>query len=389
VSDVKSKLVGPWRFDPTNRLLTVELAPFQSQPFAIQVETQRALTELPAEVMVAPMRVKKAAGEVGMLALAFGQEAQLDRDLPKGMSLVNLADFGGGLLPRDSQNRPLATIQKVYRYAKDAASLKLKVAAVSPEVRVESQQRLSFGEERIVLAVDLTATITRAGLFRLSFPLPKGFEVDTLTGTALNHWVEVEEGGQRFVTLNLNGKTMGVQKFSLVLNSPPPVFPIEKWSVPQVSLREAERQAGQLLIVPGRGIQLNVAKRKDLSALDPRSVGGAQAGSLAYRLLQKSWELDLGVSQLAPSVAVQTLHDVELREGRSKSRVDLRLRVDHASIRELDIILPGLSEVDAQTLRASGAEVRDILNVGEGQWKLRFKRRVSRRLSSLYVLGSA
>ncbi len=376
VSDVKSKLVGPWRFDPSTRVLSVDLAPFQSKPFAIEIETQRALAELPAEVSVSPMRVKGAAGEVGMLALAFGREAQLDRDEAKGMSLVNLADFSGGMLPLDRENRPTASLQKVYRYSKGEASLKLKVAPVSPEVRVDSQQRLSFGEERIVLAVDLTAAITRAGVFRLSFPLPKGFEVESLTGAALNHWVEVEEGGQRFVTMNLNGKTMGTQKFSLVLNSARPSLPATAWRVPKISLSESKRQAGQLVIVPGRGIQLSVERRKDLSALDPRNVGGAQAGSLAFRLLQKSWELDLAVDQLAPSLAAQSLHDVELREGRSKSRIDLRLRVDYASIRELEVTLPGLSEVDAQTVRVSGAEVRDILNMGENQWKIRFKRRV-------------
>ncbi|MFT7444186.1 MAG: hypothetical protein ACI9AF_001087, partial [Granulosicoccus sp.] len=123
VSDVKSKLIGPWRFDPSTRVLTVALAPFQSKPFYLEVETQRALAELPAEVFVSPMRVKGAAGEVGMLALAFGKEAQLDRDTPKGMSLVNVADFGGGMLPRDRENRPTASLQKVYRYAKAAASL--------------------------------------------------------------------------------------------------------------------------------------------------------------------------------------------------------------------------------------------------------------------------
>ena len=376
VSDVKSKLVGPWRFDPSTRVLTVELAPFQSKPFSIAIETQRALAELPAEVMVSPMRVKGAAGEVGMLALAFGKEAQLDRDEPKGMSLVNLADFGSGMLPRDREGKPTASLQKVYRYAKAAASLKLKVAPVAPEVRVDSKQRLSFGEERVVLAVDLTAAITRAGVFRLSFPLPKGFEVESLTGAALNHWVENEEAGQRFVTLNLNGKTIGVQKFSLVLNSAPPALPVKNWAVPRVILREADRQAGQLMITPGRGIQLSVERRKDLSALDPRSVGGTQAGALAFRLLQKSWELDLAVDQQASSVAARILHDVALREGRSRSRVDLRLQIAHASIRELEVTLPVLSEVDAQTVRVSGAEVRDIINLGERQWQVRFKRRV-------------
>lgn len=376
VSEVRSKLAGPWRFDPQKRLLTIELAPFQSKPFYLDIETQRALAELPTEVSVSPMRVTGAAGEVGMLALAFEKEAQLEKDTPQGMSPVNLADFGSGMIPKDRAGRPTASLQKVYRYSKAEASLAVNVAPVAPEVRVETKHRLSFGEERTVLAVDLTATITRAGVFRLSFPLPKGFEVESLTGPALNHWVEVKEEDDQIVMMNLNGKTIGTQKFSLVLTGATPPLPLETWSVPKVTLREANRQSGQLVIVPGRGIQLSVLERKDLSALDPRSVGGIQAGSLAFRLLQKSWSLALGVDQLAPSVAAMILHDVELREGRSKARADLRLQVDHASIREVEVTLPPLSEVDARTVRVSGAEVRDIVNIEGYRWKVRFKRRV-------------
>lgn len=376
VSDVSSKLVGPWRFDPEQRLLTIELAPFQSKPFQIFIETQRALDELPAEVTVSPMRVIGSAGEVGMVALAFGKEAQLDRDESQGMSLVNLTDFDQSMLPLDREKRPTATLQKVYRYAKAEASLKLQVAPVSPEVRVTSEQRLSFGDERTILAAELTATITRAGVFRLSFPLPKGFEVESLTGNALNHWVEVVEEGQAMVVINLNGKTIGQHVFSLVLAGTTPAMPIAKWEVPKVGLKEADRQSGQLIVVPGRGIQLRVDQRKDLSALDPRSVGGTQQGSLAFRLLQKSWELSLAVDQLDPSIAAQVLTDVELRDGRSMTRLDLKVQIENASVRDLEVLLPGISGTDAQTIRASGAEVRDIVNVEGDRWQIRFKRRV-------------
>ena len=196
------------------------------------------------------------------LALAFGKEAQLERDEGKGLSAVNLTDFSSSLIPRDREGNTLATLQKVYRYSKSAASLKVKVAPVSPEIRIDSQQRLSLGEERTVLAVEITAAITRAGVFRLSFPLPKTFEVESLTGAALNHWVEIEEETGRMIMMNLNGKTIGTQKFSLVLTGTTPELPAKKWSVPKVTLREANRQSGQLVIVPGRGIQLSVAERK-------------------------------------------------------------------------------------------------------------------------------
>ena len=70
------------------------------------------------------------------------------------------------------------------------------------------------------------------------------------------------------------------------------------------------------------------------------------------------------------------LHDVELREGHTRCRIDLRLNIDHASIRTLGIELPGLSHDDANTVRASGGEVRDIVQLEDGSWEIRFKRRV-------------
>jgi len=376
VSDVRSSLVGPWRFDPEARVLRLELSPAQSGPFALLVETQRSLAALPAQAEIEPIRISGTSGEVGMVALAFGKEAQLDRDEPKGFSLVNITDFGNAMLPRGANGIPKITVQKVYRYAKAPASLKMTVAPVAAEVRVTSKQKLSIGDERTVLGVDFTAAITRAGVFRLSFPLPTGFEVESLTGGALNHWVEVEEDKKRYVVMNLNGKTLGEQTFHLVLAGASPTPPAKDWKVPKFSLREADRDSGQLVVIPGRGIQLRAASRKDVSALDPRSVGGHQAGSLAYRLLQKSWSVGLAIDQLQPSISVRQLQDVELREGHSQTRVDLRIQVDHASVRKLTVNLPGLSEVDAQTVRASGNEVRDIVRQEGDLWELQFKRRV-------------
>ena len=48
---------------------------------------------------------------------------------------------------------------------------------MEPDVRVESQDTLSLGEDRTVLAANTSVEITRAGIFRMSFAMPKGFEV--------------------------------------------------------------------------------------------------------------------------------------------------------------------------------------------------------------------
>ncbi len=126
------------------------------------------------------------------------------------MSAVNLGDFDASLIPNKQ-----AVLHRVYRYGAEGGELAVRVAPVDSEVRVVSKQVLSLGDERVVLGVNFAAEISRAGLFQLSFPLPDGLEVESLTGAALHHWAELSEGDQRQIILHLNGKTIGTQSFSL------------------------------------------------------------------------------------------------------------------------------------------------------------------------------
>ena len=83
-------------------------------------------------------------------------------------------------------------MRRAFRYADVSARLALTASAVQPDVRVETQETLSLGEERSVLASQLQVHIVRAGLFQLSFVLPRDFEVESLTGQALSHWTELK-----------------------------------------------------------------------------------------------------------------------------------------------------------------------------------------------------
>ena len=76
----------------------------------------------------------------------------------------------------------------------------MKVTAVAPELRAESWQLVSLGEDRLVVATDLTVTITRSGVFRLALDVPEGLEIETATGEGLSHWTESKIDGKRVVT---------------------------------------------------------------------------------------------------------------------------------------------------------------------------------------------
>src|SRR4029077_8734796 len=139
--------------------------------------------------------------------------------------------------------------RRAFRYADIKATASLKASPVEPDVRVETQNTLSLGEDRTVLAVNANVSITRAGIFRLSFVMPAGFDVESIAGSALSHWTASKSDEGRIITLHFPGKTDGQQQFAISLAGPG-VISTNAWSVPQVILREASKQLGTLLIVP-------------------------------------------------------------------------------------------------------------------------------------------
>ncbi len=364
--------VASWQFDADKSRLQLQIGPTASSEFTVTVDTQRSLDALPTTVQLAPVRVEGAGGEVGLIALAFGSEAQPENVQADGLSLVNLGDFDSSMLTNKQ-----TTLHRVYRYSAEGGSLSVQVSPVAPEVRVTSKQVVSFGDERIVLGLQFVTEISRTGLFQLSFPLPTGFEVESLSGDALHHWSELTENSQRQIVLHLKGKTIGAQKFALTLAGTAPTDATQ-WSIPRFEINEATRQSGELVVQPITGIRLRTITRQNVSEADPRSLGAQGQGALAFRLLQREWSLQLGIEKLAPWVTGQVLHDVTLREGQTRSSLMAEFTVQNAAIRTLSVKLPAMGTEEIKTIRAHGETVSDFVRSAQDEsvWELRFKRRV-------------
>ncbi|HEX2855447.1 MAG TPA: hypothetical protein VHO24_19585 [Opitutaceae bacterium] len=378
VGDVSGGPVGAWRFDPEKRRLHIAVEPAQTGAFKFNLEMQLGTGALPLDLTLEPLRILGSAGEVGMIAVGFGGDAQPESVRPGTLSPVNVEDFDNGLVPRGRDGQPLAVVQHVWRYGREGGRVELKVAPVAAEVRVASRHLLSLDDDRLVVAIDMNVAITRVGLFKLSFALPAGLEIEALSGPALNHWTEAGENGQRIITLHLNGRTMGEQRFNLTLAGAAPRAQ-DAWTVPHFQLREATRQTGELLLVPGKGIRLRAVDRQNATQLDPRTIGGMQPGTLAFRLLQEDWALRVGIETLEAWVTTQALQEVTMREGQTLTRIALRYRVENAAVKQIRIRLPGLADDQVRTVRATGPAVSDFVKVpGEADvWEIRFQRGIA------------
>ena len=370
-------VVSLWRFDPDARKLRVTLNPAQSRPFALVIRSQVATGTLPFTQSVGLLSVAGAASQMGLLGVATGNEVQLDDVTGTGFPPVNLEDYPPVAAQVLGAQFPGLTVRRAYRYADSEATAVLKASAVEPDVRVETQDTLSLGEDRTVLASTASVNITRAGIFRLSFALPEGFEVESISGGALSHWTELKTGTNRIITLNLNGKTEGEQQFSLTLSGPG-TKPAPGWVVPHLGFREAGKQTGTLLVVPEQGMRLQAASRDGVTQLDPQASGIRQKGVLAFRVLQTPWQLALDIEQVDPWIQVTSLQQATVADALVKVAANLQYQIENTGLKSLSVWLPA----EAGGVSFQGDQVADFLAVPGAvtnqlqEWQIKLQRRV-------------
>ncbi len=373
ITDVTAEQMQGWRFDPDTRQLDLHFEPGHSQPFGFQVRSQVAAKPLPYDQTVAPLTLADAAGQVGLVGIATGAEVQLGNVKAELLSPINLEDFPNALV-QSAQNGKQLVLRRSFRYSDNDANLQIEALPVQPDIRVSTQETLSIGEDRIVLATQLDVNITRAGIFKLTFDMPDGMDVETLSGPALSHWTELKTEKGRSLTLHLRGKTLGQTSFHASLAGPGIQGGEQLWDAPRLMIREANKQDGQLQVVPEQGMRLNVQNRDGLTQLDPKKVGILQKGVLVFRLLQNRWSLQFAIEKVEPWIQATVLQDVQVREGLHESQANITYTIENAGIKTLGFRLPE----DAVGVRFRGNSVADAYKSegGEpGQWEAKLTRR--------------
>ena len=382
----RASIVSQWRFDPDTGKLRVTLAPRHSRSFTLLVRSQVATGPLPVTQTVGLIAPDGAASHIGMFGVATGNEVQLDTVTSETLSPINLEDYPPNLAGALSAQIPGLAVRRAFRYADAASTAVIKASAVEPDVRVESQDTLSLGEDRVLLAVNAAVDITRAGIFRLSFELPSGLDVESITGETVSHWTESKSGEARIITMHLRGRTEGKQQYSVSLTGSG-LKTAKGWKAPQLVFREAGKQRGSFVVVPEQGMRLQVATRDGITQLDPQKSGIKQKGVLAFRVLQTPWNLTLDVEQVDAWVQVTSLQHAIIGEAQAKISASLQYQIENTGLKSFRVALP----VGAENVRFTGDQVTDFLAVkdsvkaGMETWEVK----LGRRVIGQYILQAA
>jgi hypothetical protein len=370
-------IVSLWRFDPDTRKLKVTLSPAMDRPFSLYILSQVATGTLPFQRSVGLISVEGAQEQSGSLGVATGNDVQLDDVAVENCPAINLDDFPNSTVQPFSTQFPGLTVRRAFHYSDTEATALLKASAVEPDVRVVTQDTVSLGEDRTVLASTANVTIKRAGIFKLSFVMPPGFDVESISGVALSQWTELKTDAGRVITLNLAGKTGGEQQFIINLSGPG-VKATNGWTVPQVTFLEADKQNGTLLVVPEQGMRLEAAGSTNVMQLDPQKSGISQKGVLAFNLLEAPWNLALTVEQVDPWVQVTSLQHVTIGEAQEKVVANLQYQIENAGLKGFRVFIP----TNAEDVRFQGDQLSDFQVVdgavtnGLQAWDVKLGRRV-------------
>ena len=376
VTDATSKLVNSWRFDPEVGTLQIQFSAPQKATFDLRVRSQQTAGAFPYEKTLGLLGVNGAAGELGLAGLGTSSEVQLDSASVDGLAPINLEDFPEAMAQSVQGEFAGLTVRRAYRYSGRAAGLTLTASAVQPDIRITSSQRLSLGEDRSVLLVNLATRITRAGVFKLSFVLPEGLEVESITGNTLSHWTDIKNGDDTVVTLHLKGKTEGNAQFQINLAGAG-LEKTESWQVPRVAIREATKENGQLFIIPEQGIRVYMKDREGVSQLDPKQAGIRDRGVLAFRLLQGDWMLSFDVERVDPWIQAVFLQDASIRQGMVKYRGVVEYQIENTSVKTLRVSLPDAANgVGFSGDQVTAFDKGDTVEDGRAVWDVKLDRRM-------------
>ncbi len=373
ISSVSADALMAWRFDPEGRSLRVDFGSPRTSDFRVEIRSQSESGGLPYSSKLGMISVDRVVGEVGLVGIATSSDVQLGSSMGEGLVAINIEDFPMDPLSSLGVASRHLSLRRAFRFSDPSATLEFEALAIEPLVRSSVRQTLSLGEDQTVLATDLEATISRSGVFSLSFLLPNQFEVETITGSALSHWTESGSDAEKVITLHTTGKIIGKHDFHINLIGPG-VGTDQLLRAPRLVLRESEKHRGVFFIVPEEGMRLDIADRHGLTQVDPREAGVKRHGVQVFRLLRNDWNLGFEVEKIDPWIEVVSLQDATIREGLIEMRGVLDYKIENAGIKTLQLWIP----TNATGVRFAGKFIEESQAVsdGAGSWSVALRRRV-------------
>lgn len=270
VSRVEGNSIRRWNFG-RDKILTLLFDSKRSEPVEISVYTQAPL-DITKPQQFSSLQVLDCKNSVTTIGVATGNELQLDEVKAPNLSGIDEKEFSAKLLARAATSGIPIFLRRAFRSVEGAASCQAVLSEVKPNLRITSKDKIVLNQDKVSIVMDLTAEVSRADVFNLSFPLPEGLELESVSGDSLAYWTESQDAADlRTVTLFLKKALVGEEQFRISLVGAFP-FGAPTWTIPRVLFNGAQRQSGELLLFTEEGLRLRLRSRNNLIEISPGEV---------------------------------------------------------------------------------------------------------------------
>lgn len=375
ITAVNAPGLSTWRFDPETGLLEAILENPVSGDFTVHVISQVGCDGLPYNTKIGTLNVMDTSRQRGSLAFAAPDTVQITVNRTDGLNPMNIEDVAPETLASINKVSPLhrqATIKRAFRYHGTPVLAEVEAEEVLPELRITEDSSLSVSDERVILSSRLTVMVSKAGIFSLKLNVPDGFDVETLTGQDISHWDELTDK-ERSVVIHFTKQVMDTRNINIVIARTEKGIE-DTILVPKISVENALKHTGKLIISGERGVRMTTIDRKSVSDINPRDLDIREQGVLAYKILRPDWQITLKTDIVSATIRSEVLQKVDLSEGMLQCTAFIRYKIDHAGSKTFVIQAPepGIS------LTVTGDDIAKVNETDKkkGEWIVELRNKV-------------
>jgi hypothetical protein len=361
---------------PARQRISVELFEPAKNSQQIVVELERFAGEAgQAQVVVPVVKALAVIRQQGVIVARLAEGLQAEASKRAGLSQIDKSELPASLKKGDWTFS--------WRYAALPFELTLDVEQVQPRVTVDSLVEARLDPQQLALDVQAAFDIQRAGVFRLEFAVPPGFEVRQVRGQAIAGTSPAQVDTYRLegkpadrLVVNLRRKAQGrvglVVQLVNTLNEADLLSPTGKSAtlplvVPRVIPETVEQATGRLVIYAPESLRVNIGESKGLRSVSfQEALAGMQTldasrardsrAVQAFAFSSEPAEVKLLAERRKPHVTVRQLLVAGVEPGVVKYEATFFYDILYSGLKSLRLLVP----VDlANSLRNDTPGVRE------------------------------
>lgn len=379
VAGLEGSAIHRWNFNRDSGLLTVLFTAPRTTPFTLAISTQAQLSALPARRTFSALFALDCEEQVRTVGLATDETLQVDAvNAADALVSIDEDEFDAALAAAGMRVPAELRLRRAFRTVeKNAGEFDAELSAVRANLRVECTENFYVNNDSVRADIALAASVSRAELFKFSFKIPAGTDVDSVRGDALSHWTKenCDDGSVR-VTLHLKNALEDTENFFIRFSG---AFPrdTDSWTPPTFLVEDANSQRGEIVVHAEEGLRLNPVTAVPAQA---ENADGAQGDTFRFRYFNRANASPrFAVLESKPFTAATWLQQIRAAGRYAVSSVHAIFDIENVMRDAVQLRLPA----DALSPRFFGENVASAEKIPDGNdvWEIRFAKPVRGKVS--------